>query len=92
MRRRRADGNHAALRAAWRALGGSWLDLVPERGGVPDALVGWRGADRLIEVKPPDGTAAQRRLRPPQARWHGRWRGRPPVRVETLAEIVALFP
>lgn len=91
-RARRTDGNHAALRAGWQRLGGSWLDLVPEHGGEPDALVGWRGEDRLIEIKDPNGTATQRKLRPEQVEWHRAWRGRRPVLVETLRDIVRLFP
>lgn len=93
MRRdRRADDNHAALREGFQRLGGSWLDLVPEHGGEPDALVGWRGEDRLIEVKNPARPDRERRLRPKQAAWHRRWRGRRPARVETLEDIVRLFP
>lgn len=91
-RARRADDNRAALHEGWIKLGGSWLDLVPEFGGEPDALVGWRGADRLIEIKNPLGDARARRLRPKQAAWHRAWRGRRPVVVETLADIVRLFP
>jgi hypothetical protein len=86
------DANHATLRDGFRDLGGSWLDIVPEHGGEPDALVGWRGDDRLIEVKSPLGTARQRQLRANQVKWHRKWRGRPVARVETLADIVRLFP
>lgn len=90
-RARRADDNHSALRDGWLRLGGSWLDLVPERGGEPDALVGWRGEDRLIEIKNPERAAHARQLRPEQARWHGSWRGRRPAKVETVGDIVRLF-
>jgi hypothetical protein len=86
------DANHPTLRDDWRKLGGSWLDIVPLEGGEPDALVGWRGVDQLIEIKRPDGTAGQRRLRANQVEWHRAWRGRPVARVETLADIVRLFP
>lgn len=91
-RARRADGNRAALCEGWLKLGGSWLDLVPETGGEPDALVGWRGQDRLVEIKNPLGSASARRPRDKQLAWHRAWRGRRPAVVETLAELVALFP
>lgn len=73
-------------------LGGSWLDLVPEHGGEPDALLGWRGVDRLVELKNPERTPAQRALRAKQVEWHRAWRGQRPAVVETLADIVRLFP
>lgn len=73
-------------------LGGSWLDLVPEQGGEPDALLGWRGADRLVELKNPERTPAQRALRAKQVAWHRAWRGQRPAVVETLADIIRLFP
>lgn len=88
---RRADDNASALRDGFRKLGGSWLDLVPETGGEPDALLGWRGQDRLVEVKNPQGKRSARRPRAKQLDWHRSWRGRRPAVVETLAEIVALF-
>jgi hypothetical protein len=90
-RRRRSDANRQTLRDGFVGLGGSWLDIVPEHGGEPDALLGWRGQNELVEVKSPVASARDRRLRPKQLEWHRAWRGRPPARVETLAEIVALF-
>jgi hypothetical protein len=92
VRSRRADDNHAALRDGFRRLGGSWLDLVPESGGEPDALLGWRGQNVLVEIKNPLGSAAARRPRAKQVEWHRAWRGRPVAVVETLAEILRLFP
>lgn len=91
-RARRADANRAALHDGWIRIGGSWLDLVPELGGEPDALVGWRGEDRLIEIKNPTRKASARRARPNQIEWHRSWKGRRPVVVETLADIIRLFP
>lgn len=90
-RARRADDNRAAIHDGWIDLGGSWLDLVPESGGEPDALVGWRGEDRLVEIKNPLGSPSARRLREKQIAWHRAWKGRTPAVVETLAELVRLF-
>lgn len=94
MRARRTDSNQSEMRAAWRKLGGSWLSLAPEHGGEPDALVGWRGEDRIIEVKAPEGPkggTSGRKLRPEQVEWHAGWRGRPPALVRSVQDIVALF-
>lgn len=90
-RRANPDQNRAALRQGWLRLGGSWLDIHPLEGGEPDALLGWRGMDRLVEIKNPLGPPSARRPREKQAAWHRAWRGRTPAVVETLAEIVALF-
>lgn len=94
MRARRVDRNHAELRAACAKLGISWLPIVPEHGGEPDALVGWRFQDRLIEVKAPfgpKGGKSGRELRDEQTRWHAEWHGRPVSVVRTIQDIVALF-
>lgn len=91
MRARRVDINHAALRSLWRAVGGSWLTIAPERGGEPDALVGWRGVDRLIELKRPDKGPARRRPRPNQLDWHRSWRGRPVAVVTCFDDLRRLF-
>lgn len=94
MRARRVDRNHAELRKDCAKLGISWLPIVPEHGGEPDALVGWRGEDRLIEVKAPlgpKGGKSGRELRAEQAEWHAGWRGRPVSVVRTIQDIVVLF-
>lgn len=85
------DANHAALRTLWRSIGGSWLDLVPEHGGEPDALIGWRKQDRLIEIKNPDGSASKRKPRPKQLAWHQSWRGRPVALVLCFDDMLRLF-
>lgn len=90
-RRANPDQNRSALREGWLKLGGSWLDIHPLEGGEPDALLGWRGMDRLVEIKNPLRPPSARRPREKQAEWHRSWRGRRPAVVETLAEMVALF-
>lgn len=87
----RQDGNQPRLRSQFEGLGGTWLPIPAVTGGEPDALLGWRGQNKLVEVKDPDATARQRRLRPKQAEWHAGWRGEPPAKVETLDDILRLF-
>lgn len=86
----RKDGNHAVLRDLWLRMGGSWLDLVPLVKGTPDALLGFRGADQLAEVKDPEAEACKRKLRPGQVEWHRAWRGRPVVKIETARDLETL--
>lgn len=87
----RRDGNHADLRKAWEDIGGSWCDIAPDVKGKPDAVVGWRGVDRLIEVKRPDAAKARKRAAH-QLEWHAKWRGAPVAIVETVQDLLALFP
>lgn len=86
------DGNHAELRKQCAGLGISWQDIAPSKGGgQPDALLGWRGRNRIVEIKDPEASNTDRKLRPNQVAWARAWQGEKPVKVETLAEIVALF-
>lgn len=91
MRARKADGNQAALRSMWRAIGGSWLTISPEHGGEPDALVGWRGRDALVEVKDGSKPPSERKLRPNQVEWHRTWQGRPVEVVLCFDDLKELF-
>ncbi len=86
----RKDGNHAAMRDLWKRMGGSWLDIVPIEPGTPDALLGFRGADQLAELKDPEADNHDRKLRPQQVEWHRHWRGRPVVKLETARDLEAL--
>lgn len=85
------DNNHAALRTMWRSIGGSWMDITPVQGGEPDALVAWRGRDRLVEVKNPDGSPCRRKPRANQAEWHRTWQGQPVAVVLCFDDLRGLF-
>ena len=50
-RRTRRDANHAEIVAALKAAGCSVVDLAAVGGGVCDLLVGYEGANYLLEVK-----------------------------------------
>ena len=92
MRAQRLDGNHKRLREAFEGLGGSWQNIAPSQGGgQPDALLGWRGRNKLVEVKDPAASNTARKLRPNQVAWHAAWQGEKPVKVDTLEAILALF-
>lgn len=62
------DINEAQIVAALRAIGASVQHLSAP--GVPDLLVGFRGANMLLEVKRTKG-----KLTAPEAEWHNEWRG-----------------
>lgn len=87
----RIDGNQPALRSQFEGLGGSWQPIPAVSGGEPDALLGWRGRNKLVEVKDPSRPPSRRRLRTKQRDWHEAWRGEKPVVVETLEDVLRLF-
>jgi hypothetical protein len=78
----RRDENEPPIRKAVEALGATWQPLSISGG--PDALVGFRGENLLVEVKQPKG-----KLRPSQEAWHARWRGAAVIVARTPAEAVA---
>jgi hypothetical protein len=88
---RNKDKNHAALRKIWRTIGGSWLDITPIDGGEPDALVGWRGKDRLVEIKNPERSPSERAPRQDQLDWHRAWKGQPVAVVLCFDDLKGLF-
>lgn len=94
-RARKKDGNHSALVRALRQVGATVEELHAVGGGVPDLLVGYRGANHLLEVKNPDTRYGQGRksgartaaTHEAQADWHQNWRGRV-VTVRTVEEAL----
>lgn len=81
-RARKVDANQAAIVAALRAAGRTVEILADVGRGVPDLLVGLRGATFLLEVK-----MLGERLTPDQMEWHRRWRGHVAV-VRTPQEAI----
>jgi hypothetical protein len=78
MRRKgRTDGNQAEIVKALRAVGASVQPLSAVGSGCPDLLVGYRGANYLLEVKNLNGYAARKSqgFQPDQLKWHGAWFG-----------------
>ena len=67
----RRDTNQSDIVRDLRLAGCSVQDLASLGDGAPDALVGYRGLDRLMEFKTKKG-----KLTPDQITWHALWRGR----------------
>lgn len=64
------DANQSEIVAGLRAVGAS-VHITSDVGhGLPDLVVGFRGANFLLECKAPGG-----RLTPAQREWHRDWRG-----------------
>ena len=88
MTRRRRDSNQADIVAALRATGASVAVLANVGGGVPDLLVGWRGANLLLEIKNLDGRG--NRLTPAEREFMDTWRGQVAI-VEDVTGALALL-
>lgn len=94
----RRDSNEVEIVEALRARGAVVTLLAHP--GVPDLLVGYRGATELLEVKlplGPKGGKSQRReaeggrgdMTADQVAWWDEWRGRPAHVVRSAAEALA---
>jgi hypothetical protein len=66
----RTDANHKQIVQSLRDIGATVQSLANVGAGCPDILVGFRGANYLIEIKRPG-----KRLRQNQRDWHNNWRG-----------------
>jgi hypothetical protein len=85
----RTDENHGAIVNALRALGASVQSLAMVGDDCPDLLVGFRGINLLMEVKPGEAKDKRRReLRPTQAEWFAKWRGQV-VKVDSVDSAIA---
>jgi len=71
----KVDANQEEIVTALRHIGATVQPLHMVGKGCPDLLVGYRGANYLLEVK--DGTKppSKRRLTPDEQRWHDAWQG-----------------
>lgn len=94
---RNRDANERVIVEALLAAGASVQRL--NETGTPDLLVGYHGANYLLEVKRPGvrvrvakhghDDADERGLPPTQQKWWARWKGKEPVVVTTVAESLA---
>lgn len=81
------DANQSSIIEALEAAGATVQDLGTVGGGCPDLLVGYAGANHLLEVKDPSKSKGDRELNEKQKAWHARWRGQR-AKVETAAEAL----
>jgi hypothetical protein len=81
------DRNQPEIVAALRAAGATVEHLHAVGGGCPDLLVGYRGANYLLEVKDGRKVASAKRLNPDQIVWHASWRGQKAV-VEDIEQAL----
>ncbi len=91
MRRRaaRIDANQPEVVKAFRAAGASVQSLAPLGDGCLDLLVGYRGANYLVEVKDGSKPPSARTLTPDQQEWTQNWHGQWEI-VQDLSDVERL--
>ncbi len=85
---KRVDQNQPVIVQALRAVGATVQPLHTVGRGCPDLLVGFRGANFVLEVKNPTQRPSDRRLTPDEQAWHEGWRGQKAI-VETAGEALS---
>lgn len=85
-RRARTDANHTDIVQAFRRLGCTVLDLSRLGSGCPDALVGIRGRNYLVEIKDGSKPPSARKLTPDEEEFFREWRGFVMI-VESLDDV-----
>ena len=83
-RRKRRDGNHAEVLAAFERMGWRTLDCSQLGGGAPDAIVSRHGRTVAVEIK-----VAKGKVKPHQAAWLAAWGGEVAI-VRGLEDVAAL--
>lgn len=83
-RRKRRDGNHQAITAAFQRLGYATVDCSQLGGDVPDLLVCKANDWAFIEIK-----TGKRKVTPGQQAFAARWPGRVRV-VRSLDDVIGL--
>ena len=91
---RRTDGNHSEIIKGLRSVGATVSSTARLGEGFPDAVVGFRGANYLLEIKPSDGSKAQRELTEKELQFARGWRGQVST-VDTLEgalKVIGAYP
>lgn len=71
----RIDKNHNEIVKALRQVGCSVQSLATIGKGCPDAVIGWRGSNYLVEIKNGSKPPSQRKLTPDEQTWIVAWKG-----------------
>ena len=73
--RARKDDNHKEIAAALIKMGASVLDTSQLGNGAPDIIVGFQGANILVEIKDGNKPPSKRRLTPDEVKFQLSWQG-----------------
>lgn len=84
----KVDENQSEIVAGLRAIGASVAPTHAAGEGFPDLVVGYRGANYLLEVKDENKPPSKRKLTEAQVEFHSGWLGQIEV-VKNLGEAFA---
>lgn len=85
------DANQSDIIDALRKAGASVQPLHGVGMGCPDILVGFRGANLLMEIKDGDKVPSARKLTEWQEKWHILWEGQVAVVTSKEEALQAIF-
>ena len=84
------DVNHNEILRAARDLGATTQSLASIGDGCPDAVIGYKGHNLIIEIKNGGEIPSRRKLTEDEERWHSDWRGQVAV-VESVDDLMELL-
>ena len=92
MRAARVDGNQREIVQALREAGATVQHLHTVGKGCPDVLVGYRGANLLLELKDGSLPPSRQKLTADEEYWHTVWRGQVEIArsVEDALRIIGI--
>lgn len=90
MRIARVDDNQAGIVKALREVGATVTPTHMVGKGFPDLVVGYRGANFLLEVKDGAKAPSARKLTPAEMDWHEAWRGNAHIVDSVKAALIAV--
>lgn len=86
----RVDSNQKEIVNAARKIGASVAVISSLGDGIPDAIMGFRGVNYLIEIKDGDKPPSQRKLTADEQKWHNNWKGTVNI-INSVDEILDLL-
>jgi hypothetical protein len=86
----KVDANHGDISKAARGIGATFQSLAMVGQGCPDAVIGFREKNYLIEIKDGSKSPSERRLTAAEAEWHRDWRGHVAI-IENVDQLFALL-
>ena len=88
--RARRDRNHSEIVRAIERAGASWFDTSNIGGGL-DGIIGVAGIDQRIEIKDGELPPSEKKLTEAEVDAFSTWRGRKPVIIENVDDVVKLI-
>lgn len=71
----KTDDNHLDIKHRFKKYGASVADTAGAGEGFPDLVIGFKGANFLVEVKDGSKAMSEQKLTKPQVRFHREWSG-----------------